>query len=66
MHLELFLLRILIPCAPRVGVLSFFLLELQQYSSEMGVLDVLPLQDSCCGVNYLFSRLSEGAGVPAL
>jgi hypothetical protein len=28
MHLELFLVRVLIPCAPVVEVLSFFLLEL--------------------------------------
>jgi hypothetical protein len=26
---------------------------------------MLPLQDSCCGANYLFSALSKEAGVPA-
>jgi hypothetical protein len=33
---EWFLVRILIPCVPVVGVLSFFLLELQQCSSSEG------------------------------
>jgi hypothetical protein len=53
-----FLVRVLIPCAPVVGVLSFFLLELQQCSSERGMLEMLPLQGSFCGTDYLFSPLS--------
>jgi hypothetical protein len=31
------------PCAPVVGILSFFLLEPQQCSSERDMLDMLPL-----------------------
>jgi hypothetical protein len=44
MLLELFLVKVLIPCAPVVGVLCFFpLLVLPQCSSERGMLDMLPL-----------------------
>jgi hypothetical protein len=56
MHLELFFVRVLIPCVSVVGVLSFFLLELQQYSSERGILDMLPLAGfKSCGRLPLFS-----------
>jgi hypothetical protein len=42
--------RVLIPCALIVRVLSFFLLELQQYSSKRGMLDMFPLAGFllCC------------------
>jgi hypothetical protein len=42
-NLELFLVRVLILYAPGVGILRFFLLVLQQCSSERGMLDILPL-----------------------
>jgi hypothetical protein len=41
-HLELFLARVFISCAPIVGVLSFLLLVLHQCFSERGILDMLP------------------------
>jgi hypothetical protein len=41
-HLELFWASVLIPCAPLVGVLGFFLLECQQFASEMNWLETLP------------------------
>jgi hypothetical protein len=42
MWLGLFLVRVLIPFAPVVGVLSFFLLKLQQSSSEGYARNVTP------------------------
>jgi hypothetical protein len=47
---EIVLVRVLIPCSPEIGVFEFFLLELQQYSSERGMLDILPLAGFllCC------------------
>jgi hypothetical protein len=46
MHLELFLVRVLAPYAPVVGVLWIFsLLVLQQYFSERDMLDMLPLAE---------------------
>jgi hypothetical protein len=66
MHLKLFLVKILIPCAPEIGVLIFFLLELQQWFLREGYAGCYPLQRSCCGADYLFSPLNKGAGVPTL
>jgi hypothetical protein len=43
MYLELFLVRVLVLCAPVVGVLRFFLLEFQQCFSERAILDILSL-----------------------
>jgi hypothetical protein len=46
MHLDLFWLfsvMVLNPCVSVFGVLSFFLLELQQFSSEKGIVEMLPL-----------------------
>jgi hypothetical protein len=41
-HQELFLVRVLTSCNPVVGVMSFFLLELQQFCSESSMLEMLP------------------------
>jgi hypothetical protein len=49
----LVLVNVLIPYAPVVGMLSFFLLELQQFSSER---KCYLLQGSFCGADYLFSQ----------
>jgi hypothetical protein len=65
-HVEFFLLRVLIPYAPVVGVLNFFLLVLPSSVPQRGVyLICYPLQGSC-GVDYFFSFLSDVVGVPAL
>jgi hypothetical protein len=37
------LVRILNPSAPVVGVLNFFLMEIQQFSSDRGMLEMLHL-----------------------
>jgi hypothetical protein len=65
-HLELFLVRVLIPCASIVGVLSFFLQELNQYPQRGVCWKCYPFQGSCCGVDYLFSALSEVRGLEFL
>jgi hypothetical protein len=42
MNLQLFLVRVIIFCVPVVVVLNFFIQDLQQCSSERGILDKLP------------------------
>jgi hypothetical protein len=62
----LVLVRVLILCVHVVGVLSIFLLKLQQLFSERNMLAILPLAGFCCGADYLISPLSKQAGVPTL
>jgi hypothetical protein len=66
-HLELLLVRVLIPCSPVVGGFGVFFLSLCSTSvPQRGVCWLCyPLQGSCCDADHLFSLLSEGAGFPA-
>jgi hypothetical protein len=65
-HLELFLVRVFIPLAPEVGVLSFFSWSSSSFPQREVYWKYNPLQSFCCDADYLFSPLSEGAGVPSL
>jgi hypothetical protein len=66
MHLELFLVRVLIPCAPLVGVLICFSCSSSSLPQGEVCWKCDPLQGSCCGAHYLVSPLREGAGVHSL
>jgi hypothetical protein len=67
MHLELFLVMVLISCAPVVGVLISFPSWSSRSLPQRGVCWICyPLQGSCCGANDLFSHLTEVAWVPTL
>jgi hypothetical protein len=62
MHLELFLVMVLISCAPVVGVLISFPSWSSRSLPQRGVCWICyPLQGSCCGANDLFSHLTEVA-----
>jgi hypothetical protein len=62
MLLKLFLVRVLTPCTPVVGVLSFFsprapvVFLRQEYDGNF-----THFQGSCCGAVYFFSPFSERA-----
>jgi hypothetical protein len=65
MHLELFLVRVLISCDPVVEVLKFFLLELSGVPQRMVCWICYPLQGSCCGAE-IASFLSSERGLEFL
>jgi hypothetical protein len=62
-HLELFLVKVLIPCVFVIGVVSFFSWSSSSVLQRRVCWICYPLLGSCAA-NYLFSLFSKGAGVP--
>jgi hypothetical protein len=65
-HLELFLVTVLISCAPVVGVLSFLFFNLGAPTVLLRAVYVTPCRILAVVMITSFSFLSEGAGVHAL